>query len=242
MIPPLPTSLRCSRAGFDAVYILHPGAGSLPYFRPYLLGGLPTNTSEVLRLSRQRILRRIERDPTFVVVDASLRDAEAWWKLATIAPDPRVGSSSFTRRAAAARTRWPPHHLVQHWCTVEVPALLQEAQAVYPTARIAFRTAPRTALKDPPQNAETIDAMTKCLWEHTTPEWKLHGQFDLIPYHELVNALALFPKATSGKLWPDLQHPAPQAQDLYLASVLVWTQQGLGTLREPLTGPRPGRF
>lgn len=211
---------HCSYSRGDAMYVFHTGAGSPPYYMPLLLNGHAINTSDAIRLTRRLTDARLSRQPTFVVVDASLWDVSSW----------------YSRRPSP----WPPHDRIRYWCTAEVPTLLATVSGLFPSSRVAFRTPPRTAFSSAAaghgQDNATLEAMAACLWEHTDPRsWQLHGRFDVLPYHELVDAMAQQPNATTRHVWPDKRHPGVPSVELYLAAVLLWMKEGVGAVRAALS-------
>jgi hypothetical protein len=207
----------CSVGGVTLAYSFHPGASAPPY---YVLPGFdPTplgTTKEILHRSHHDILVKFGREPSAIVVDASLWDIANWWG--------KIGRPPYPYNAELAL----PY--MQQWCNSDVPALLTEVAKVYPNSAIAMRTAP-TVL--PPEggipdvtgrNPVLIDTMVNCLEHHRNPSGLVYGRFSLIDYHQFVDGTLQHAGAIASSYYADSLHPGAELSLIYVNNVFNWVK------------------
>merc|ERR1719359_1319146 len=135
----------CTMAGFTLVYVFQPGATAPPYWKDYV----GTQTSQqIITQTAKDVVNMFGREPTAIVVDASLWDVSNWWEKHGRPADP-----------------YPvPLAEIGLWCNRYVPNLLNWVQKQYPSAGIAFRTMPTVFPNNGyGQNADNIETMVKCI-------------------------------------------------------------------------------
>merc|ERR1719224_242298 len=104
---------------------------------------------DIVTRTKQDVLIKFGREPTAIVVDASLWDVQNLWV--------KSGSPAYPYPIVPA--------LLQQWCHKELPEFLGFIAATYPTIPIGLRTAP-TIFADPNSfglSQFTVESMVGCL-------------------------------------------------------------------------------
>jgi len=200
----------CTVGHFTVVYAFHPGASAPPY-GPQYSGMESLGTSRhIISKTKHDVMVKFGREPSAIVVDASLWDVSNWWQ--------KSGSPA-----------WPypiGYPFIQQWCTKDVPELLMHVAATYPNVPIAFRTAP-TVFSDPNSfglSGGTVAQMVHCIEQHKDGFGRLYGTFDVIDYHHFVENTLTQAGASAGVFYRDSLHPGAQLSLLYMNNVLTWAQ------------------
>lgn len=203
---------HCDVGKFTLAYVFHAGASDPPYFSEY--GGDAT-TATVVKNSVHDVMLQFGREPSMVLVDASLWDVSNWWE-----------------KNGRPKSPYPvPHANIEKWCTKDVPKLLAWVQHVYPRSGVAFRTPP-TVFPDNGygQDAANIDAMVKCIAEQKDPLNKLYGKYGYIDFHDFVDEALQHTPTPMQTYYKDSLHPGPTLSLMYMNKVLNWAR-GLQTVR-----------
>jgi len=194
---------HCNVGKFTIAYIFTPGASPAPYFSEY--AGTAT-TQAVVKNSVHDVMLQFGREPSVVIVDASLWDVSNWWQMHGRPADP-----------------YPiPHAEIVRWCTRDVPDLLAWVQTNYPRSSVAFRTPP-TVFADNGygQNPGNIDTMVQCITEQKDPLNRLYGKYGFIDYHDFVDqALQHAVGPPMQTYYKDSLHPGPTLSMIYMNKVL----------------------
>lgn len=200
----------CNVGGFILAYSFHPGSSGPPYFEAcekVLHGRCSTISSEQLhRDSIARVVHTFGMPPSAIIVDSSLWDAANWWGQAGKPAEPYLVDP--TRLA--------------HWCTVELPHLINTVQLISPTSKVGFRTAPRV---EPAfgygHSMHNIDGMNLC---YRTQAFSNLMAYHLIDYNLIVD-MFLTAQGVPGhpkEFYEDPFHPGVLPSVLYVDSVLQW--------------------
>jgi hypothetical protein len=172
-----------ARAG----YIFHPGVGENGDLHLPVAQARGLSTGSILKnYAGNSSLSMLNGNPHLVVVDSSLWDLFVW----------RLGTSG-------ARDKAPPEPKpvtagrVQQWCQHDLPLLMRRASEIFPTSRIAFRTAPTIA--HTPKitidhrsyekfEKQEVEMLYQCI-RSSTENGMLFGKYEIIDYHAIVEKL-----------------------------------------------------
>jgi len=201
----------CSVGSVTLAYVFHPGASPPPYSSEYNQAILGT-TRDILQRSHHDVMVKFGREPTAIIVDASLWDISNWWG--------KLGRPAYPYPAASA---FP--YLAQ-WCNVDVPQLLTAVATIYPNSAIAFRTAPTVfgGHDNTGQNPLLVDAMVDCINHYRDPLGKIYGKFGLIDYHQFVDTMLQGAGASGATYYQDSLHPGAGLSLMYMNNVLNWVK------------------
>lgn len=194
---------HCDVGTFTLAYIFHPGASPAPYFNEY--AGTAT-TRDVVKNSVHDVQMQFGRQPTAVIVDASLWDVSNWWQ--------KHGRPTVSYAAPKAE--------ILRWCDRDVPELLGWVQTNFPQSGVAFRTPP-TVFNDNTYGQRTwiIEGMVACIEQHKDPLNKLYGQYGFIDFHHFVDqALEHAQGPSMPAYYKDTLHPGPALSLMYVNRVL----------------------
>merc|ERR1719359_54103 len=135
----------CTMAGFTLVYVFQPGATAPPYWKDYV----GTQTSQqIITQTAKDVVNMFGREPTAIVVDASLWDVSNWWQKHGMPPEPYP-----VPRADIAR-----------WCHTDLSQLLSQVETAFPRTKIAFRTPPPVFTGNSyGQSPDIVNEMVKCI-------------------------------------------------------------------------------
>jgi hypothetical protein len=206
----------CTVGQFTVAYAFHPGATPPPYSAG-MMGMEALGTSrDIVTRTKHDIVAKFGREPSAIVVDASLWDVSNWWT--------RSGSPAYPYPIAPA--------FFQQWCTKDLPDFLTFIQATYPRVPIALRTAP-TVFADPNSfglSAASVEMMIACEEQHKDFSGRIYsdrGSFDVIDYHHFVDSTLM--QASAGGVagstyYKDSLHPGAQLSMLYMNNILTWVQ------------------
>jgi len=194
-------------------YIWHPGVGlNGDLHSPFALARSKSTSAILSKYANETSLDMLGASPHLVVVDSSLWDLLAW----------RFGDSGL--KTIDGKPSWgEPKEVTEvrvgQWCFHDLPNLLERVSEVFPTSRIAFRTAPTIEHTPGYEKFEKrdIELLYRCITTFTTGG-KLLGKYDVIDYH------AIMDKLIDRKL-PDLfnkdgYHPGAYPSLLYINEVL----------------------
>jgi hypothetical protein len=194
-------------------YIFHPGVGEngdlhQPIAQPR---GLSTNAI-LTKYANETSLFMLKGTPHLVVVDSSLWDLLVW----------RLGAlgSSVPGQAYKFPTPKPVTEArVRQWCTQDLRNLLEKVSEVFPTSRIAFRTAPTIDHTPKYEKFEKhdIEMLYQCISSSTT-NGILFGKYELIDYHAMMENL--IDHNIPNLFKTDGYHPTWYPSALYINEVL----------------------
>jgi len=190
--------------------MFHPGVGYNGDLEdPFYTGrrGIPENfkwsTMRILDVHARRLAQMaLQGDPDLVVVDSSLWDLSAW-----VEKDGREVSDARVRR----------------WCQHDLPGLLAKVSDVFPSSRVAFRTAPN-CLHCPTRGAAlfgnpAIDQLYKCITS-STRGGKLFDKYEVVDYYAIVKNIPADDPQASSLYESDGYHPSWYASLKYVNETL----------------------
>mmetsp|Transcript_59634 Transcript_59634/g.158562 ORF Transcript_59634/g.158562 Transcript_59634/m.158562 type:complete len:323 (-) Transcript_59634:96-1064(-) len=189
-------------------YIYHPGVGANgDLHKPTALAKGPSTGAILKTYANATSFYMLNGNPHLVVVDSSLWDLLVW-RLGTLGggrpmPEPKEVTTG----------------RVQQWCKHDLPLLLQSVSEVFPTSRVAFRTAPTIDHTPTHEKFEKrdIELLYKCIVD-STQNGKLFGQYEIIDYHALMQPL--IDRNVSDLFKADGYHPTQYPSALYINEVL----------------------
>jgi hypothetical protein len=194
-------------------YIYHPGVGQNgDLHRPFAFTrGL--STGQILnQYANKTSLRMLNANPHLVVVDSSLWDLFVW----------RLGT-----QGARDKPRPEPKPVtagrVQQWCQHDLPLLMERVSAIFPTSRIAFRTAP--TIDHTPKyekfEKQDIDMLYQCIrssTENGKSSSMLFGKYEIIDYYAIMKKL--IDRNVPDLFMKDGYHPTWYPSVLYFNEIL----------------------
>jgi hypothetical protein len=150
----------------------------------------------------------LQANPDLVVVDSSLWDLAVWREQDNITDNAEV-----------------PVERVRQWCVHDLPNLLGNVSEVFPTSRIAFRTAP-TIMESllPGHELEKftrheIEMLYDCI-NSSMVEGALFGKYEVIDYHEIMANISARGLPQHRLYRPDGYHPSSYPSALYVNEIL----------------------
>jgi len=204
-------------------YIFHPGVGQN--------GDLHQPTAQMRGLSTNAILTKyanetsffmLKANPDLVVVDSSLWDLMVW-RLGSLGG---VDGHAYTFPEPKEVTEGR----VKQWCEHDLPNLLDQVSQIFPTSRIAFRTAPTIDHTPKYEKFEKhdIEMLYHCITSQTI-EGMLFSKYEVIDYHAIMETLV--ERNVPDLFNADGYHPAWYPSTLYINEIL--RRVGLNPLDPP---------
>jgi hypothetical protein len=205
-------------------YLFHPGVGDHgDLHKPTAIAkGLSTN-GILTKYAKETAQYLLKGSPELVVVDSSLWDLLVW-RLGT-AGDRGAGPNPSPKPVTEER--------VQQWCQHDLPLLMNLTSEIFPTSRIAFRTAPTIDHTPHHEKFEKhdIEMLHQCI-KSSTNKGMLFGKYEIIDYYEIVKNL--IDRNVPHLFRDDGYHPGWYPSALYINDVL--RSVGLN----PKDPPEPG--
>lgn len=208
----------CDVENAHLVYLFHPGAGKGKYWHDFDGFGVQSSTTElIIKSDLPRLVdRKFGAQPDLIVLGTGIWELEKWWDHAG---RPNITDPSYT------------YDQISEWCKAEVPQLLGWISEVYPTAQIAFRTAPKLKVPVHPQGITegSLSKMHNCMLAQLD-NGKLYGEdryslFDLQKKLDDLRSAKGNDMSEFNKLWHDDLHFKGEASSLYLDSVIKLAKQ-----------------
>mmetsp|Transcript_59632 Transcript_59632/g.158551 ORF Transcript_59632/g.158551 Transcript_59632/m.158551 type:complete len:323 (-) Transcript_59632:48-1016(-) len=189
-------------------YIYHPGVGANgDLHKPTALAKGPSTGAILKTYANATSFYMLNGNPHLVVVDSSLWDLLVW-RLGTLGggrpmPEPKEVTTG----------------RVQQWCKHDLPLLLQSVSEVFPTSRVAFRTAPTIDHTPTHEKFEKRDIalLYKCISSSTT-NGMLFGKYEVIDYHAIM--AKLIKRKVPNLYRIDGYHPSEYPSRLYVNEIL----------------------
>jgi len=201
----------CSAPNFDTsmTFIKHPGVGYNGDLDDPVYSG-QRGIAENYKWPTGKILDNIKyivgnmthdtREPDLVVVDSSLWDLSVWAE--------KDGQVSDAR--------------VLRWCHHDLPGLLAKVSDVFPSSRVAFRTAPNCIhCPKPPDKLfsnREIDGLYKCITS-STRGGKLFDKYEVVDFHAIMSNLSVDMDPTA-LYQEDGYHPSGHPSMLYMMEII----------------------
>jgi len=198
---------HCTMAAFTLVYVFQPGATAPPYWKDYV--GVATS-QQIIAQSALDVVTMFGREPSAIVVDASLWDVSSWWQRFNMPPEPYA----------------VPEADIARWCNTDVPQLLSWVATAYPRTPIAFRTPPPVFPNNGyGQQPAIVDTMVTCMAsKRDVLTNKVYAKYDLIDYHGLVQQFFLHNPGPPLQFYADVLHPGQRLSMVYMNAVLEWVR------------------